>query len=669
MPKTDPIDAFIASRAKEIHRHNVLYWVDHKPEISDEAYDRLIEDMKAVAPFHPVLTEMIEDDAGRGKVKHNHPMLSLDKVFSVDEIVKFAVQCGAFSKPFKDGGGLVCSLKVDGSSCSILYRNGKLLRAATRGQHGVGDDITANVLTIPGIPATLTPTKYEDLLGDIEIRGEVYMSNASFEAYDKAFTALVSAGKEKEDDRSPNPRNLCAGSLKQKDPEITRQRNLSFMAHNSVGLGGTEQQNYWAMKQWGFETPFLCVIEAKMGDATVEINEIVKRVEASRNDLPYPTDGLVFGLNDTSSHEELGCTGHHPKYRLAFKFAREKALTEFQDALWETSRHGKLAPRAKLKPVDVGGANVSLCTLFNAKFVVDAKLRVGDEVEIEREVIPYFLGKRKDNGGQQVVLPTTCPSCGHPVVWEEPNDKGVSSDLICPNFAACPAQLENYLNHYVSRTCTNMLGVGDEVISRLVASGKLKGPADLFRLTEADIGNNGKNLVASIQGRRSQPLATFLISLGVHLLGRDKSPKIAEKFGTLDAVLAASKEDFLSIEKVGDGVATAIYQGLRERRKIIDDLLQVVTVEKAVKIVGKLTGKSFCCSGSVAFDYDGKHYDSRPDIQDLIKALGGEAKSSVGSKITALVYGDGAGSKLNDAKTKGVKAMTGAEFQAYLESL
>jgi DNA ligase (NAD+) len=660
MKPKDPIEVL----ADEIHRHNVLYWVKHKPEIGDEEYDKLVKRLEQLAPFHPVLSEMIEDDGKTKKIKHDVPMLSLSKVFTADEVAKWAVGCGAFEKSFKVGGGLVASFKVDGSSCSILYRKGKLVRAATRGQHGEGDDITANLLTIPGIPTTLEPTKYEKLDGDIEIRGEVYMSNASFEAYDRAFTALVAAGKEKEDDRSPNPRNLCAGSLKNKDPEVTRSRKLSFMAHNSVGLGGTEQQNYWTMKKWGFETPYANVVEDAAGVAAV-----IAEIDVDRRKLPYATDGIVFGINDTSKHDELGCTGHHPKYRLAFKFARENATTELLDIHWETSRHGKLAPRAELKPVDVGGANVSWTTLFNAKFVADADLRIGDEVKIEREVIPYFLGKTADKGGKPVALPTTCTSCGHAVVWEEPNDKGVSSDLICPNFASCPAQLENYLNHYVSRTCTNMLGVGDEVISRLVASGKLKGPADLFRLTEADVGNNGKNIVASIQGRKTQPLATFLISLGIHLLGRDKSPKIAEKFETLDAVLAASKNDFLAIEKVGDGVATAVYEGLKERRQIIDDLLKVVTVEKCIKVVGLLTGKSFCCSGTVEFDWDGRHYDSRPDIQDLIKELGGEAKGSVGSKITALIHGDGAGAKVTEAKSKGVKMMTGAEFQAYLESL
>lgn len=656
----------------EIEKHNRAYWIDNKPLISDEKYDRLVESLKKLNPKNPLIFSIIDDSKSK-KIKHNKPMLSLDKVFGADDVVKWANSYGAFNQStnlnkstdvvqwFKQGGGVQVSLKADGCSCSLIYVDGKLKRAATRGNGKEGDDITANVMVISGIPHYLQPNEIEDLSGEIEVRGEILMTFKAFKEQLDKFDEAIKNGKEKESDRPSNPRNLAAGSIKHKDPEVTRSRNLSFKAHGAIGLSGTENQVLNKLTCFGFSS-----VSILLAGKESQIFDVINDVKNKIKDIPYPTDGLVFAINDTSRHEEIGCTGHHPKYRLAFKFSRENAETTIENIIWETSRKGKLCPVAQAKPIEIGGATVSLCTLHNAKAVKEHELCIGDTVKIEREVIPYFLGKTKSNNGKRIELPSICPSCNHEVDWDE-----TETQLVCPNVGSCPAQLTDYICYYVSRKITNMVGVGEEIVTKLVDSGLVKSPADLFKLTpeallkaiERQGDQSAKNVIESIQSRRTQDLAIFLASLGIDHLGTTISEKLAAKFGSLDKILGAKESDLVGIDKIGDKMALKIVNGLKERSGLIKELLHYVKVLEVSIKTGILTGKSFCCSGSVSFEHNGRVYDNRPDIQDLIKDLGGEVKSSVGKGLTALIAGDGAGSKIEDAKKKGIQIMSGEEFQ------
>jgi len=444
-------DAEIEKLALQIRHHNKKYWIEHKPDISDTEYDKLVEALRAEAPFHPVLGEIVEDEAPaeRGKVEHQVPMLSLDKVFTPDEIVKWATVTHLYDRGSGQGcktdgtcfEPLAASYKIDGSSCSLLYDGGKLVRGATRGNGHKGDDITPNVMVIGGIPKTIPASR------KIEVRGEIYMTNAAFKENVGKFEKLLAAGQASEDDRPSNPRNYTAGSMKQKDPNKTKERNLSFMAHGLVmekSAAVTKEDGVMqVLQRLGFETPFY-----KVASKPEEVPVIIADIERARKSLPYDTDGVVFALNDLSLHDELGCTSHHPRYKIAFKYSRDQGETDIVAVHWETSRTGRVVPQIELKPISLGGATVTFCTGHNAKNIVENGLVPGATVLMEREVIPYLVKRTKAPPAAHLLasIPSGCPSCSTKLIWDE-----TKTDLACPNTGGCPAQLLDYVCHYVSR--------------------------------------------------------------------------------------------------------------------------------------------------------------------------------------------------------------------------
>lgn len=642
----------------DVRKHNRLYWVEHKPVLSDPEYDRLVEKLRKADPKNPALDEFVEDSGSKGKIDHEAPMLSLEKYFEVDKVVAWATAGGAFTDP--NPCGLLVSYKVDGTSCSLLYEEGKLVRAATRGNGKRGDDITANARMIAGVPHTI-PSKKK-----VEVRGEVYMTRASFNEAVASFERAMKLGEATEDDRPSNARNYCAGSLKQKDPKITKERKLSFMAHNCIiHEGGTPQKTEFELlskvSTCGFEHPMLRVIKKE-----ADVAKAIADVEKARKSLPYDTDGVVFSINAMSIWPELGCTSHHPRYKIAYKFARDQGKTKIIRVNWETSRTGRLAPTIQVEQINLGGADVNLCTVHNAKLVRDWKLAPGDEVLLEREVIPYLVEKT-NSGGEKTVLPSECPTCKTAVEWD-----GTETQLMCPN-SQCPAQLQDYLAHYVSRKVVNIMGVGETLIEKLLQAKLLKTPADFFRLTEAQIRRgvesqgetSAKNVIDSIAEHKEQTLPTFLYSLGIPALGNTISEKLADKFGTLDKILASGIDDFKG-DKIGEKLAKAIHEGLAMRKDLIKDLLSVVDVKDNKKVVGVLTGKSFCLTGHVEFEYGGKNYDARPDIEALIKSKGGACKS-VSKELSYLVAGDGAGDKKERATKLKVPIIDGKALLKMLD--
>ncbi len=645
--------AEIKALEAEIKQHDHDYWVLDKPTISDPEYDKKVERLRKLDPDNALVNNIGDDSVvGRGKIKHAVPMLSLEKKFIPEDIIKWATSAGAFSG--KDTG-VVCSYKIDGSSCSLMYDDGKLVYAATRGQGGKdGDDVTANALAIKGIPKTIASKK------KIEIRGEVYMTNAAFNDLVKDYERRKAAGDLSAGEEAPsNPRNSASGSFKQKDPEITRRRKLSFMAHNVVMHSESKQTAEFGMldavKKLGFETPVVKLISNPS-----EIPVMIAKIEKERSGLPYETDGVVFGVNSLALHQEMGYTAHHPRYRIAFKFARERGETEVIGVNWNTSRTGRVVPQVEMKPITLGGANISFTTGHNAKNIKDLNLGAGDKILMEREVIPYLVSKIDGNGPAKI--PTKCNSCDTALVWDE---KEV--DIICPNMGGCPAQLQSYIEHYVGRKVVNMMGVGETLIEKLIAAKLVKSPADLYRLSEEQLKSgvarqgesSAEKIVKSIQECREQSLAIFLYSLGIRSLGSTISEKLANRFGTLNAVLEASEEE-LKMDKIGDKIASSVFEGLRNRKNLIIDLTREVKIKTIEKIDGPLNGKSFCLTGKVEFDFEGKHYDSRPDIENLLKSKGAGIKAGVSKDLNYLVAGDDAGSKLEKAQKAGIKILDGA---------
>jgi DNA ligase (NAD+) len=385
--------------------------------------------------------------------------------------------------------------------------------------------------------------------------------------------------------------------------------------------------------------------------------------------LPYDTDGVVFGINSLTLHTELGYTAHHPRYRIAFKFARERGETTVVGINWNTSRTGRVVPQIEMKPISLGGAVVTFTTGHNAKNIKDLNLGAGDKILMEREVIPYLVSKIDGSGPAKI--PTKCNSCNTALVWDE---TGV--DVACPNMGGCPAQLQSYLEHYVARKVVNIMGVGSTLIEKLIAAKLVKSPADLYRLSETQLKSgvarqgesSAEKIVKAIQDRREQDLATFLYSLGIPSLGNTISEKLAERFGTLQAILSASEADF-KMDKIGDKLASSIFEGLHLRKNLIIDLTKEVRLKTIEKIEGGLTGQSFCLTGHVEFDYNGKHYESRPDIEDLLKSKGAAIKSSVSKDLTYLVAGDEAGSKLEKAQKTGIKILDGAALVSLVKML
>jgi DNA ligase (NAD+) len=649
--------------AEQVRYHNRKYWIDHKPEISDTEYDRIVEKLRALDPDHAALTQLVEDDSSLPKVKHAVPMLSIEKTFAAEEVVRWAEKAHAFDGKAEEDG-IVAAFKVDGSSCSLIYEDGRLVRAATRGDGEIGDNITRNVRTIADVPPNIPKLKGQNL----EIRGEIYMSLASFKEALARFEKQLAAGKVREDDRPVNPRNYCAGSLKQKDPEVTRERKLSFIAHGAVSkVPGSDGKSYFsgmaALGEMGFAIPTVCRVATP-----AEVPGAIAEIDRKRESLPYEIDGAVFTINKLSLHQELGFTSHHPRYRLAYKYSRDRGETKVVRILWHTTRSGRVSPAMEVEPISLGGATVTLCTLHNAKTVKETGVREGDKVLLEREVIPYFV-KRIDGPQTPVKLPTDCNSCGATLRWDE-----TETQLVCDNVMNCVSQQTDYLDYYVSRGVVNIVGIGEKLIQKLHEKKLLKTPADLFRLTEKDLLANiegkaeksARNAIAAIAACRNQTLDTFLVSLGIEGLGPAVAAKLAANFDSLDALRKATPEDFLRVEGIAETMAKTLHDGLKQRAPLIDDLLSVITLEQKTKIEGHLSGKSFCLTGHIEFDLDGKHYDARPEIEKLIESKGGSIKS-VSKALNYLVVGDDPGSKVEKAKKAGVTILSGAELVAILK--
>ncbi|MFO0612305.1 MAG: NAD-dependent DNA ligase LigA [Polyangiaceae bacterium] len=597
----------------EIRHHNKLYWDHNAPEISDYAYDALTRRLRELAPNSPVLEELGETrHAALGaEVRHKAAMLSLDKCYSADELV-------AWAKGF--AGKVVAMPKYDGIACSLHYERGRLVVAATRGDGVTGDDITVNAKRIADSPSRLRSSdgahaKLAELRA-LEVRGEIYMRLSVFAKF-KA-------------EGMSNPRNLAAGAVKQKDPNASARYELSFAAYDLLGSGLEQHEDILrALEAFGFPPVDHFVLDR--GDAVSGYEEFAKL----RPTLDYEIDGVVFRVASIKEQARLGSTAHHPRYAIAYKFQGDSGVTTLRSVEWSVARTGAITPVAIVDPVFLSGVTVERASLHNVAFIDRLNLSLGAKVTLVRRggVIPNveFV---TEPGDRPVPIPTECPepTCRSKVVRER-------DFLYCSSPATCRRAVIGQLAHFAS--ALDMLGFGDSMLEQAYDTGLLRSPADFYTLdwkAIAKLERSGdkiaKKLAAEVDKKRSLDLATFLRALGIDELGKKVSQLLADRYRTLDAVLAVTTTELAAMHGVGDAIATSVVTGLALARDRIDALRKHITFREPEGGAqgGPWSGKSFVFTGKmVAF--------ARSDGEKRVRERGGEVLSSVTKTLHYLVIG------------------------------
>ncbi|TVN05420.1 NAD-dependent DNA ligase LigA [Vibrio cholerae] len=656
---------------KTLHEHGVRYYVEDAPTIPDAEYDRLMRELLKLEAAHP---ELMSSDSpslrvgGRPldafeSVVHEIPMLSLDNAFDDSELESFyrrmtdripAVQHSAFC----------CEPKLDGLAVSLLYENGVLTRAATRGDGTTGENITENVRTIKSIPLRLQGADFPTCL---EVRGEVFMPKAGFEA-------LNARALKKGEKQFVNPRNAAAGSLRQLDSKITAQRPLAFYAY-SVGVieGGelatSHYQRFLQLKGWGLP---ICP-ETKLVTSLAEVKAFYQDILQRRQSLAYEIDGVVIKVDDIQLQERLGFVARAPRWAIAYKFPAQEELTLLNDVEFQVGRTGAITPVAKLEPVFVGGVTVSNATLHNADEIERLGVMVGDTVVIRRagDVIPQIVSvvlERRPENAKPIVFPTRCPVCQSDV--ERVEGEAVAR---CSGGLICQAQRKEALKHFVSRKAMDVEGLGDKVIEQLVDREMVSTPADLFRLRAGELTilermgpKSAQNVIDALNKAKQTTLPKFLYALGIREVGEATALNLAQHFLSLEAIQQASLEQFIEVPDVGVVVASHLQAFFAQDRnqQVINELLEQGITWPAltaapVAVNSAIAGKVVVLTGSFT-------QLSRNDAKAALQALGAKVTGSV-SKNTDMVFaGEAAGSKLAKAAELGIQVF---DEQALIEFL
>jgi len=654
--------------AKEIARHDQLYHDRDAPEISDAEYDALVRENRELEARFPQLVRADSPSkrlgaaptTGLAKVTHAKPMLSLDNAFSDEEVYEFVARVRRFlNLPPDEPIAMTAEPKIDGLSCSLRYERGQLVLGATRGDGTTGEDVTANVRTIRDIPQSIADGP--ELL---EVRGEVYMSKADFEALNKRQEG--SGGK-----IFANPRNAAAGSLRQKDPSVTAARPLRFLAHGwgevSEPLATMQLLAMKKLEALGFPVSSLL----KRCETVEEALDHYRAIEKERADLPYDIDGVVYKVGRLDWQERLGQVGRAPRWGLAHKFPAEKAETTLEAIDIQVGRTGKLTPVGRLKPVGVGGVIVQNVTLHNRDEIARLGLRIGDRVRIQRagDVIPQVVENLTRNEPREpYVFPDHCPECQSEAVAEEGE-----VDVRCTGGLICPAQRFERLRHFVSRGALDIEGLGEKSIAEFIELGWLHSPADIFRLHKHRaelLGREGwkeksvDNLLAAIEATREPDGPRFLFGLGIRHIGIVTARDLLKCFRTIEELRRAALSnggelELASVQGVGPVVAEALHDFFHEphNQEVLDDLLSEVTPQPFVSDARatEWTGKTIVFTGSL-------ETMSRDEAKAQAERLGARAAGSVSAKTDLVVAGPGAGSKLKKAEDLGIRVVNEAEW-------
>ena len=654
----------IKALREALEQHNYNYYVLSAPTISDREFDEMMKELQVLEEAHPEYadphspTQRVGSDLSKEfeQVVHKYPMLSLGNTYSEDEVKDFYERIARdLNEPFE----IVTELKYDGTSISLTYEDGRLVRAVTRGDGTRGDDVTANVKTIRSVPLKLMGDRYPTTF---EIRGEILLPWAEFDRLNKE-------REEQEEPLFANPRNAASGTLKQQNPAVVAARKLDAYFYYLLGEelpAETHFDNLEAARSWGFKIPNVI----RVCNSLEDIYDYIAYWDVERKNLPVATDGIVLKVNSLLQQRNLGFTAKSPRWAIAYKFQAERAVTRLNSVSFQVGRTGAVTPVANLEPVLLAGTTVKRASLHNADIIEGLDLHLGDKVFVEKggEIIPKIVGVDVEARGllvgDKVRFIRSCPECGTPLMRPE----GEAAHY-CPNEAGCPPQIKGKIEHFVTRRAMN-INMGPETVEDLYEAGYIKDTADLYTLEMADLlrlerwaDKSARNLMASLEESKQVPFERVLYGLGIRFVGETVAKRLVSAFHSMEQLEQASFEDLTAVDEIGERIARSIiaYFADERNRTLVNRLkeygLQMsVAEEKLANRSEKLKGLSIVISGTFA-----KH--SRDEYKAMIEQHGGKNSGSVSGKTDYILAGDNMGpAKLEKAAKLGVKIINEDEF-------
>lgn len=654
---------------KELHEHNYKYYVLNQPEISDQEFDFMMKELQELEARHEDMfdpnspTQRVGSDINQEftQVTHKYPMLSLANTYSQEEVADFynSVKKGLNDEDFE----ICCELKYDGLSISLTYEDGKLVRGVTRGDGVHGDDVTANVKTIRSIPLVL---KDGDWPKEFEIRGEILMPWNVFERLNQEREAA-------EEPLFANPRNAASGTLKSQNSALVASRNLDAYLYYLLGdelPGDGHYENLEKAREWGFK-----ISEGMRKVKTLqEIYDFIDYWDAERKNLPVATDGIVLKVNSLRQQRALGYTAKNPRWAIAYKFKAERACTRLNEVTFQVGRTGAVTPVANMEPVQLAGTTVRRATLNNEDFIRSLDLHIGDYVYVEKggEIIPKIVGvdiEQRPIIAQPVTFITHCPECGAKLVRYEGE-----AAYYCPNDAGCPPQIKGRIEHFISRKAMNIDSIGPETVDDFYRHGLVRNVADLYDIGVQQINGDGsrqksaEKIVNGIEASKQVPFERVVFALGIRFVGETTARLLARHFKTIDALAAASLQDLLEVEGVGEVIAKSVMTYFRNpvTMQIVERLrgygLQMALSEEQMSsATDKLAGKSIVISGVFA-------HHSRDEYKQMIEQNGGKNVGSISGKTSFILAGENMGpAKLQKAEKLGIQIVDEETFLKMIE--
>ena len=653
---------------EELRQHNYNYYVLDQPKISDYDFDMKLKELQELEEKHPEFHDPSSPTLRVGgqvtknfaTVVHEHRMYSLSNSYSKEELEDWEVR---IKKLVEGSVEYTCELKYDGASISLTYENGELVRAMTRGDGIQGDDVTHNVKTIRSVPLKLKG----DFPPKFDIRGEIVLP---YEGFAKMNAERVENGEEP----YANPRNTASGSLKLQDSAEVSKRPLDCLLYSIVGENlpfSTQFEGLQKARDWGFKVPQ----EAELATSTDAVMKYLEYWDEHRHDLPYETDGVVIKVNNLNQQDELGYTAKSPRWAMAYKFKAEQASTKLEKITYQVGRTGAITPVANLAPVQLAGTIVKRASLHNADQIEKLDVREGDEVFVEKggEIIPKIVAvdfTKRDPDSEPTNYISECPECGTELVRKEGE-----AQHYCPNYNHCAPQIIGRIQHFISRKAMDIEGLGGETVALLVRENLIENYADLYELKKEQIlplermaEKSAENLINGIQQSKEVPFERVLFALGIRYVGETVAKKLTKHYKTIEAIEAASQEDLVSVDEIGEKIAESVvdFFAVEENRAIVNRLkshgLQLaISEEELAGQTDKLNGNTFVISG--VFEKV-----SRSDLKKMIEANGGKVTGSISAKTNYLVAGENMGpSKLAKAEKLGTHIISEDEFLAMVE--
>lgn len=658
------IEARIKALSETLERHNYNYYVLSAPTVSDREFDEMLKELQALEEAHPEYadphspTQRVGSDLSKEfeQVVHKYPMLSLGNTYSEEEVRDFYERTErSLNEPFE----VVAELKYDGTSISLTYEGGRLVRAVTRGDGTRGDDVTANVKTIRSVPLKLMGQNYPDMF---EIRGEILLPWAEFDRINRE-------REEQEEPLFANPRNAASGTLKQQNPAVVASRRLDAYFYYLLGEGLPAEGHYENMqmaREWGFKIPDVI----RKCHSLQDIFDYIAHWDVERKNLPVATDGIVLKVNSLRQQKNLGFTAKSPRWAIAYKFQAERASTRLNSVSFQVGRTGAVTPVANLEPVQLAGTVVKRASLHNADIIDGLDLYVGDQVYVEKggEIIPKIVGVDLDARsiliGDKVRFIRTCPECGTVLVRPE----GEAAHY-CPNDSGCPPQIKGKIEHFVTRKAMN-INIGPETVEDLYNAGLAHNPADLYTLSVSDLlrlerwaEKSARNLMDSLEESKQVPFERVLFALGIRYVGETVAKRLAFAFHTMEQLRQADVEQLIGVDEIGERIARSVvaYFADEKNRLLVERLaeygLQMSVAEETIaNRSDKLNGLSIVISGTFSLH-------SRDEYKAMIEQNGGKNSGSVSGKTDYILAGDNMGpAKLEKAAKLGVKVINEEEF-------